>query len=432
VRVATGWGTVVGNPTYTEAAATIYPGNYYSLTMADNAARLTLSGPVAVENSLNLNGGLINTTSTNLLTLYENATVTGGSNTSFVNGPVARALGIIGMNTDFLLPVGKASAYRPITLRLTQTAPNTFTAEQMEGNPGGTLAGPNIFTPTPLQRVSSVRWFTLLASNTNNNTISGKVTLSFGPDDGVNDPTDPGLVVASRSSVSSNQWLNMSNTGFTGTPNMGPFVSGTVSSRFFNVLTPVADFALGATNSNTSVNPLAANPLPVELTAFSAKRETTGVALNWRTASEKNSARFEVQRSLNGETFATVATVAAAGTSSQPRAYAALDRTAPYAQLYYRLRQVDNDGTFAYSPVVALAAGQGEVVLYPNPARETLTFTTAATTSYRVLNQLGQSLLSGTTEAGAPTLNVSKLVPGVYLLELTTGTGRVVRKFVKE
>jgi hypothetical protein len=49
-----------------------------------------------------------------------------------------------------------------------------------------------------------------------------------------------------------------------------------------------------------------------------------------------------------------------------------------------------------------------------------------------VLNQLGQSLLNGTTEAGSPTLNVSKLTPGVYLLELTTGTGRVVRKFVKE
>jgi hypothetical protein len=100
--------------------------------------------------------------------------------------------------------------------------------------------------------------------------------------------------------------------------------------------------------------------------------------------------------------------------------------------LYYRLRQVDTDGTASLSPVVTVAAGKGDVVLYPNPARETLNIIAEGATAYRVLTQLGQPVLTGTIEAGAPAVNVSKLTPGVYHFELQTSAGRVVRKFVKE
>jgi hypothetical protein len=221
-------------------------------------------------------------------------------------------------------------------------------------------------------------------------------------------------------------WTSMGRGANTGTANNGAFVEGTLIS---GPLAAFGEFALASTEPDVAIN-----PLPVELTAFSARRQPAGVALNWRTASEKNSARFEVQRSLNGETFATVATVAAAGTSSQPLAYTALDRAAPQGLLYYRLRQVDTDGTASLSPVVTVAAGKGDVVLYPNPARETLNIIIIAegATAYRVLTQLGQPVLTGTIEAGAPAVNVSKLAPGVYHFELQTSAGRVVRKFVKE
>ena len=74
----------------------------------------------------------------------------------------------------------------------------------------------------------------------------------------------------------------------------------------------------------------------------------------------------------------------------------------------------------------------GKVPLYPNPAHSRISFLAAASTPYRVLNQLGQLLLSGTTEAGNPSIVIETLANGLYFLEPQTATGRVVQKFEKE
>ncbi|RYY19275.1 MAG: T9SS type A sorting domain-containing protein [Cytophagaceae bacterium] len=190
------------------------------------------------------------------------------------------------------------------------------------------------------------------------------------------------------------------------------------------------DFALASTSTDVTVN-----PLPVQLTSFAAARAVSGVQVAWATASEKTSAYFDVERSLDGRAFARVARVAAHGTTAQAHAYASLDATAPATQLYYRLRQVDFDGTVAYSPVVSVAATDGapaEFTLAPNPARERLSFRTAQPTAYTVRNTLGQLVRSGTTAAGPNDLAVSELPAGVYFFELQGDAGRVVRKFVKE
>ncbi|RZK45823.1 MAG: T9SS type A sorting domain-containing protein, partial [Hymenobacter sp.] len=168
---------------------------------------------------------------------------------------------------------------------------------------------------------------------------------------------------------------------------------------------------------------------------FAAVRAARGgVALAWATASELHSARFEVERSLDGQVFEKVAAVAAQGSSAQAHEYAAQDAGAPSGQLYYRLRMVDVDGTAAYSPVATVAAGAaGELTLAPNPAHDQLGLLTELPTAYTVRNSLGQAVLAGTTLAGSPTtLDVNGLMPGVYFFELHGGAGRAVRKFVKE
>ena len=118
---------------------------------------------------------------------------------------------------------------------------------------------------------------------------------------------------------------------------------------------------------------IVATPLPVELVQFTATAEgRSAVRLAWATASEKNSQAFEVERSADGRTFARIGTVAAAGSSSAVRSYELLDARLPTgaALLYYRLKQVDADGTFSYSPVrtVALTGAAAGLALYPNPA----------------------------------------------------------------
>jgi hypothetical protein len=120
------------------------------------------------------------------------------------------------------------------------------------------------------------------------------------------------------------------------------------------------------------------DPLPVELSAFSATAETAAVRLAWTTASEHNSARFDIERSLDGRAFTTIGSVDGAGTSHRRLAYSFLDTKLPAAAtlLYYRLRQIDTDGPAAYSPVRAVTLSQtgsgSQLQAYPNPAHQTV------------------------------------------------------------
>jgi|GEM_PF-1194374 len=182
----------------------------------------------------------------------------------------------------------------------------------------------------------------------------------------------------------------------------------------------------------------ASAPLPVELTQFTATAEgAAAVRLAWTTASEKNSASFEVERSLDGRTFTAIGTVAAAGSSTTRRSYALLDNQlpksiSPQATLYYRLRQVDTDGTVAYSPVrpVVLSGAGAGLSLYPNPARGGAATLTGATpgAAVHVLDALGREVLTTTADAsGTAALALpARHAPGVYVVRVGATALRLV------
>ena len=170
---------------------------------------------------------------------------------------------------------------------------------------------------------------------------------------------------------------------------------------------------------------VASRPLPVELTAFTATAAgPAAVRLVWATASEKNSAWFRVERSTNGTNFAPLSTVAAAGSSSSPRTYELLDAQLPVgaARLYYRLKQVDSDDTFSYSPVRSVTltgAPAAGLALHPNPARTRVTLTgTAPGALVTVVDALGRSVTAATADAtGTAVLALPAGQPaGVYVV----------------
>lgn len=111
--------------------------------------------------------------------------------------------------------------------------------------------------------------------------------------------------------------------------------------------------------------------LPVDLLAFRARPGKDQVLLSWVTASELNNDRFEVEHSLDAETFVQVGTVRGVGTTQDVQTYQFAHPVDQSGTHYYRLRQVDTDGTFTYSPVVSVqvsVASQGlQARLYPNP-----------------------------------------------------------------
>ncbi|HPI06611.1 MAG TPA: proprotein convertase P-domain-containing protein [Saprospiraceae bacterium] len=128
----------------------------------------------------------------------------------------------------------------------------------------------------------------------------------------------------------------------------------------------------GTTGSLRYVKLYFTTSLPVALTTFIATPvEEKSVRLQWTTATERNSARFDLERSADGQHFYTIANVPAAGNSSDEHQYEWMDTNPLRAENYYRLRQVDFDGAFEYSPVrVAVMPDKNlNWPVYPNPAQ---------------------------------------------------------------
>lgn len=196
-------------------------------------------------------------------------------------------------------------------------------------------------------------------------------------------------------------------------------------------------------SSNGSLSIVApTNPLPVTLTAFSVRRAPgTGIALlTWTTASELNSASFVVERSTNPNTgFVAVGQVAAAGNSTMTRTYALQDAEAATftTTAYYRLRQVDQDGSAHFSAVVVLNVGAAptSLTLYPNPAaagtsQVTVSAAVAPGYSINLYSTMGQLLSTRTisSEGLAAPLSVSTtgLAAGIYHVVLRNANGQPV------
>lgn len=166
----------------------------------------------------------------------------------------------------------------------------------------------------------------------------------------------------------------------------------------------------------------AAAPLPVVLVGLQANATPAGVQLNWQTASERHNAYFAIERAT-GEApavFAELGRVAGLGSSSQAHSYQYLD-AAPNSLNYYRLRQVDTDGTATYSPVVAVQArGRRTAGAYPVPVQrgQRLHSSLPATTRPSLTDLLGRPVACPTLPAPDGTLDVDtqNLRPGTYWL----------------
>ena len=373
-------------------------------------------------NSLNLNSGRLFVQGTAKLIVTPAGGLVGGSILSYVNTLTQSSVtNLVTPSRALNFPLGANGQYRSLTFTVTDAVIGTtvYTAHQYEApSPVRTL-------PTTLARVSQIRYYNLVAE-AGGTSILGTATIRLSynaANDRVTTANQNLLRIAMTDPTDASKWKNI-----------GGFGAGTDITSDSFLAGPLGDFTL-ATDINTPPN---TNPLPVELVRFEATRQAIGVAVAWATASEKNSSYFEVERSLNGREFAVVATTTAGGSTTQPTAYAALDKTAPAAQLYYRLRQVDLDGTVAYSSVVAVAGTSklgepAELVLYPNPTTDRLVATMPAAEgrTYRVLNSLGQVLTHGSAAAANPTVEVRQLPAGIYFLELRSETGQQTRRFVK-
>lgn len=112
--------------------------------------------------------------------------------------------------------------------------------------------------------------------------------------------------------------------------------------------------------------------LPINLLSFSARAMEDDVQLLWATASETNNDFFTLERTLDGSNFETLGIVKGAGNSTRTLTYDFLDEEPLNEMAYYRLKQTDYDGKFAYSDLVAVSPSimepEMKLQVFPNPS----------------------------------------------------------------
>lgn len=165
--------------------------------------------------------------------------------------------------------------------------------------------------------------------------------------------------------------------------------------------------------------------LPVKLTVFSAERREKFAHLSWTTAEEANSSHFEVQRSADGREWITFENVKAANESRVTTHYEAWDKSPLTGHNLYRLKMVDNDGTFAYSKIQALTfEGLETASFYPNPVSDRLLISEAAlrnTASLKLLDQTGKPVFESSKPVSF--IHTGHLSSGAYILQITKKDG---------
>ncbi|WP_421795696.1 hypothetical protein [Haliscomenobacter sp.] len=120
--------------------------------------------------------------------------------------------------------------------------------------------------------------------------------------------------------------------------------------------------------------------LPIELTQFEAKLQDQGIMVTWTTATELNNDYMALERSANGQNFLEITRVKGKGTTQETQHYQYFDPNPLAGINYYRLRQVDFNGTTDHSKVVAVTLDKGELMsIFPNPAKDRINIQTSLT-----------------------------------------------------
>lgn len=301
----------------------------------NNPAGVTLLSPLAIPFHLQLIKGKIKTSATNLLTMSAGI-ATGGSSTSFVEGPMRKA----GNDASFLFPVGKGSIYAPAGFHCTgMAATDTIMAEYMRANPQSVcgINYENLSPPLQFDHISYVEYWQL--RKTAGTILPMEVTLTVTP---YSFSKNMNSLFVARYNTSDMQWKNGGiPVVVTGIP-APPYVTGTITSAG---ITGDGVFTL-YTNEHYPDN-----PLPVRLVSLTVIGDDDGNALlKWEVGNNNHDISFEVERAGPDHRFIAIGMVKSVDMNYL---YSYIDEHLQNGTNYYRLKIIDNNAGISYSNVTA-------------------------------------------------------------------------------
>ncbi|HNY44817.1 MAG TPA: T9SS type A sorting domain-containing protein, partial [Bacteroidales bacterium] len=244
------------------------------------------------------------------------------------------------------------------------------------------------------------------------------------------DVVEPNDLVVAHYNASSSCWENKGAANITGNANAGSVTNAI----------PFTSYSPITLGTKTEIN-----PLPVELTLFSAECDNNNnVQLYWTTASEINNDYFEIQRSTDDLAWEVIETVQGAGFSNTSLNYDYLDRENPNANTYYRLRQVDYDGRSKFSDIISIRCENNmekpTISIYPNPFNSILNIEfknwDMKSAEIELVDITSRTIktwkLENTLQNFVYEVNLNNLHPAMYMLKIKTSNGVIMRKIEKQ
>ncbi|MEO6286621.1 MAG: T9SS type A sorting domain-containing protein [Dyadobacter sp.] len=231
-------------------------------------------------------------------------------------------------------------------------------------------------------------------------------------------------------------WVAISTENFTG--NTAGFLSLTTD-KFANPFVAFQDANNGFRETVATFQIF--DPLPVNLIAFEGKYSKTeqAIMLEWSTAEETSNDRFEIEAGNTPGTLKKTAEVIGKGNNRGIAYYSFTDNISKGSITYYRLKQVDWDGTFSYSRIISVSRpGSGGVYITENPVRDNLLRIhtggkSAEEVDVSLFSMNGKKMSQWTfNKEEELRMNVNGLLPGMYLLKYADKSGVQSRKFMKE
>jgi hypothetical protein len=192
-----------------------------------------------------------------------------------------------------------------------------------------------------------------------------------------------------------------------------------------------------ASTTSTAVGVIAYtdDPLPVELAFFSGVLNGNEIELRWRTETEVNNYGFDIESTKDNSDWFTIGFVEGHGNSNSPKQYSFVDNDISLSgEYYYRLKQIDNDGTYEYSDVVSVEVTVPNKFYlsqnYPNPFNPTsridFSLPEKQMTSLKVYNLMGElvsELVNEIREPGSYSVifDATELPSGIYFYTISAG-----------
>lgn len=417
-----GTGTVIFKGSSSQSISEPSSNGFNDVVINNSSAvipQITLGSHVIISGDLSLTDGVIQSSSAHLLNFEENATVSLCSDSSHINGLVKRN----GVN-DFVFPLGENSILGQIGIS-DMSGSGYFEAEYFEGESEHF----NNNREAGIVSVSNIEYWDLFRSS---GTATPLVTLHWADSSrsGIGDHTQ--LIVAHHHN---SQWNNTGNSNSNVHIDSSGFVTSTDHFNSFSHITH------GSLHED--------NPLPIELTSFTAHVVDNHVKLNWETASENNSSHFEIERSLDGKTVEIIGEISAAGNSSLPIQYNFTDKNPLIGTSYYRLVQTDNNGdshTYKWESVIYnrnnAMSEPFMLELYPNPGLQSeiiveLTMENPGEFDIEIYSVIGERIFikSINIEERSQVYEIqfdelTELPQGIYLLNVVGNNHRKQLRFV--